>query len=68
MYGLDTLGADLEGAGFRVEERFGFTLKTVPNSMMLTGRRRCSTRSREISPELPPAMCANIGIRAVAPA
>ena len=35
VYGLDTLGADLEGAGFRVEERFGFTLKTVPNSMML---------------------------------
>ena len=68
VYGLDTLGADLEGAGFRVEERFGFTLKTVPNSMMLDWPPALLDALTQISPELPAAMCANIGIRAVAPA
>ena len=67
VYGLDTLGADLEGAGFRVEERFGFTLKTVPNSMMLDWPPELMDALTEISPELPPHMLANIGIRAVAP-
>jgi hypothetical protein len=68
VYGLDTLAADLEGAGFRVQERFGFTLKTVPNSMMLDWPPALLDALTEISPELPPSMCANIGIRAVAPA
>jgi 2-polyprenyl-3-methyl-5-hydroxy-6-metoxy-1,4-benzoquinol methylase len=68
VYGLDTLAADLEGAGFRVEDRFGFTLKTVPNSMMLGWPPELLDALTAISPELPPRMCANIGIRAVAPA
>ncbi|HTI35667.1 MAG TPA: class I SAM-dependent methyltransferase [Miltoncostaea sp.] len=68
VYGLDTLQADLEGAGFRVETRFGFTLKTVPNSMMLDWPPALLDALTQISPELPAEMCANIGIRAVAPA
>jgi len=68
VYGLDTLQADLEGAGFRVEHRFGLTLKTVPNAMMLDWPPALLDALTDISPELPPRMCANIGIRAVAPA
>ncbi len=67
VYGLDTLAADLEGAGFRVEERFGFTLKCVPNSMMLDWPPDLMDALTAISPELPPELTANIGIRAVAP-
>lgn len=65
VYGLDTLQADLEGAGFRVDERFGLTLKTVPNSMMLDWPPALHDALTGISSELPPQMCANIGIRAV---
>lgn len=68
VYGLDTLAADLEGAGFRVEDRFGLTLKTVPNAMMLGWPPELLDALTAISPELPPEMLANIGIRAVAPA
>jgi SAM-dependent methyltransferase len=67
VYGLDTLAADLEGAGFREEERFGFTLKTVPNAMMLDWPPALLDALTGISGELPPEMLANIGIRAVAP-
>ena len=66
VYGLDTLAADLEGAGFRVQERFGFTLKCVPNSMMLDWPPDLMDALTAISPELPPELTANIGIRAVA--
>ena len=49
--------------------RFGFTLKTVPNSMMLDWPPALMDALTEISPELPArTCCANIGIRAVAPA
>ncbi len=66
VYGLDTLAADLEGAGFRVQERFGFTLKCVPNAMMLDWPPDLMDALTAISPELPPELTANIGIRAVA--
>jgi 2-polyprenyl-3-methyl-5-hydroxy-6-metoxy-1,4-benzoquinol methylase len=67
VYGLDTLAADLEAAGFRVQVRFGFTLKVVPNAMMLDWPPDLMDALTAISPELPPELTANIGIRAVAP-
>lgn len=66
VYGLDALGADLEAAGFVVRERFGFTLKCVPNAMMLDWPPDLMDALTGISPELPPELLANIGIRAVA--
>ena len=66
VYSLDTLAADLEGAGFRVQERFGFTLKCVPNAMMLDWPPDLMDALTAISPELPPELTANIGIRAAA--
>jgi 2-polyprenyl-3-methyl-5-hydroxy-6-metoxy-1,4-benzoquinol methylase len=67
VYGLDTLAADLEAAGFLVQVRFGFTLKVVPNAMMLDWPPDLMDALTAISPELPPELTANIGIRAVAP-
>ena len=66
VYGLDTLGADLAAAGFEVREEFGFQLKTVPNSMMLDWSPDLMDALTQISPELPPGLLANIGVRAVA--
>lgn len=65
VYGFDTLSADLEAAGLVVVERFGFTLKTVPNAMMLDWPPALMDALTEISPELPPELLANIGVRAV---
>ncbi len=66
VYGFDTLTADLAAAGFTVAERFGFTLKTVPNVMMLDWPAGLMEALTDISPELPPELLANIGVRAVA--
>ena len=66
VYGLDTLGADLAAAGFVVREEFGFTLKTVPNAMMLDWPPDLMDALTRISPELPAGLLANIGVRAVA--
>lgn len=66
VYGFDTLTADLAAAGLEVRERFGSTLKTVPNSMMLDWPPDLMDALTAISPELPPEMLANIGVRAVA--
>jgi SAM-dependent methyltransferase len=68
VYGLDTLGADLRAAGFAVSEEFGFTLKTVPNAMMLDWPPDLMDALTNISPDLPPGLLANIGVRAVAAA
>jgi SAM-dependent methyltransferase len=65
VYSLDTLAADVRSAGFAVRERFGFTLKTVPNAMMLGWPGDLMEALTTISPELPPEMLANIGISAV---
>lgn len=65
VYGVDTLTADLAAAGFDVVERFGFTIKTVPNSMMLEWPPALMDALTVISPELPPELLANIGVRAV---
>lgn len=65
VYGFDTLTDDLAAAGFAVDERFGLTLKTVPNAMMLDWPPTLMDALTGISPELPPDLLANIGVRAV---
>jgi len=65
VYGFDTLATDLAAAGFAVTEQFGFTIKTVPNSMMLDWPAGLMDALTAISPELDPALLANIGVRAV---
>jgi SAM-dependent methyltransferase len=57
--------ADLAGAGFRVEHRFGSFLKTVPNSMMMDYPEALLNALDAISDSLPPEILANIGVRAV---
>lgn len=65
VYDFAGLTADLAGAGFTVQEQFGYQLKTVPNSMMLDWPEGLIAALIDISPEIPPAMLANIGVRAV---
>jgi 2-polyprenyl-3-methyl-5-hydroxy-6-metoxy-1,4-benzoquinol methylase len=67
VFDFATLTADLAEAGFDVTEQFGYQLKTVPNSMMLDWPDTLIAALIDISPEIPPAMLANIGVRAVAP-
>ncbi len=64
VYDLDRLRADLARAGFTAVEEFGYQLKTVPNSMMAEWPEELLAALVEISGEIPPAMLANIGIRA----
>jgi SAM-dependent methyltransferase len=64
VYDLAGLRADLASAGFEAEEEFGYQLKTVPNAMMTGWPEGLLTALVEISGEIPPAMLANIGIRA----
>jgi 2-polyprenyl-3-methyl-5-hydroxy-6-metoxy-1,4-benzoquinol methylase len=65
VYSIDTLTAELQEAGFRVERSFGYFLKVLPNSMMLDWDRRLLEALNTISEEIPPRLLANIGIRAV---
>jgi SAM-dependent methyltransferase len=65
VYDFAMLEADLAGAGFRVEHRFGSFLKTVPNSMMLNYPEALLNALDAISDSLPPEILANIGVRAV---
>ncbi len=67
VYDLACLRADLSKAGFTSEEEFGYQLKTVPNSMMEGWPEELLAALVEISEEIPPAMLANIGIRATSP-
>lgn len=64
VYDLHRLRADLARAGFTAEEEFGYQLKTVPNSMMAEWPEELLAALIEISGEIPPAILANIGIRA----
>jgi SAM-dependent methyltransferase len=64
VYSMDLLRADVEAAGFDVEQELGFLLKTVPNSMMLAYPPAMVRALNTISPELPARMLANIGLRA----
>jgi 2-polyprenyl-3-methyl-5-hydroxy-6-metoxy-1,4-benzoquinol methylase len=65
VYGLDTLRAEFERAGFAVEDEFGYFLKTLPNSMMLEYSLPLLQALNAISEEIPPHLLANIGVRAV---
>lgn len=65
VYDLTRLRADLEAAGFETTEEFGYQLKTVPNGMMGGWPPELHTALVGISEELPPALLANIGVRAV---
>jgi 2-polyprenyl-3-methyl-5-hydroxy-6-metoxy-1,4-benzoquinol methylase len=67
VYGLDTLRADLEAAGFRVNDEFGYFLKMLPNSMMLDYQPSLLEALNTISEEIPPHLLANIGMRGVRP-
>ena len=64
VYDFDGLAGDLARAGFSVQEQFGYQLKTVPNSMMADWPQDLLAALIDISDELPPAMLANIGVRA----
>lgn len=65
VYGLDTLRADMERAGFRVDDEFGYFLKPLPNSMMLDYPRPLLEALNSISEEIPPHLLANIGMRGI---
>jgi 2-polyprenyl-3-methyl-5-hydroxy-6-metoxy-1,4-benzoquinol methylase len=65
VFGLDTLRAELEQAGFVVDDEFGYFLKTLPNSMMLEYSRPLLEALNAISEEIPPHLLANIGVRGV---
>jgi 2-polyprenyl-3-methyl-5-hydroxy-6-metoxy-1,4-benzoquinol methylase len=67
VYGLDGLVADFEAAGLRVEERFGYFVKIVPNSMMRDWSPDLLRALTEISDVLPPHLLANIGVVARKP-
>lgn len=65
VYGLDTLRAELETAGFRVDDEFGYFLKVLPNSMMLDYARPLLEALNGISEDVPAHLLANIGMRGV---
>lgn len=65
VYTLDELGGDLARAGLRVDEEFGYQLKTVPNAMMAAYPPALLEALVTISDELAPRMLANIGVRAI---
>jgi SAM-dependent methyltransferase len=64
VYDLDGLRADLAAAGFTPQQEFGYQLKVVPNSMMADWPQELLAALIDISGEIPPAMLANIGVRA----
>ena len=53
-------------AGFAVEEVFGYQLKVVPNAMMAAWPPELWAALVDVSPEVPPELLANLGMRAVA--
>ncbi len=64
VYTLEALTEDLRLAGFRVKSNFGYFLKVVPNSMMLGWDPALLAALSAISPQIPPRLLANIGVRA----
>lgn len=67
VYSLDQFTADFEAAGLEVEQRFGYFVKIVPNSMMRDWSPDLLRVLTEISDELPPHLLANIGVVARKP-
>lgn len=64
VYSLGTLQSDLESAGYQVESKTGFFLKTLPNSMMKDYSPELIQALNDISEEIPAEWLANIGILA----
>lgn len=64
VYDLSGLRADLAAAGFTPEQEFGYQLKVVNNAMMADWPQELIGALIDISGEIPPAMLANIGVRA----
>lgn len=60
VYGLDELCRELNNCGFEVNEKMGFFLKSVPNSMMLNYDPRLVWQLNKISESLDPNILANI--------
>lgn len=67
VYRLDQFAADFEAAGLVVEQRFGYFVKIVPNSMMREWSPELLRALTAISGELPPHLLANIGVVARKP-
>jgi 2-polyprenyl-3-methyl-5-hydroxy-6-metoxy-1,4-benzoquinol methylase len=67
VYTLDGLADDAEAAGLIVRERFGGFVKPVPNALMVDWPRELVSALHDISGLLPPALLANIAIRAERP-
>jgi 2-polyprenyl-3-methyl-5-hydroxy-6-metoxy-1,4-benzoquinol methylase len=64
---LNELAHFFESAGFSITEKFGYFLKTVPNSMMLDYPPDLIKALTDISHDLPPNLMANIGLVATKP-
>jgi hypothetical protein len=64
VYDLNGLRTDLTASGFTPQEEFGYQLKTVPNAMMAGWPEELLAALIDISAEIPPAMLANIAVRA----
>ena len=62
VYSIATLEKDVRTAGLKVTETYGFFLKTLPNSMMLTYSKELVQALNKISPQMPKEMMANIGL------
>lgn len=62
VYSFDTLEKDAKDAGFSVNSRYAFTLKCLPNSMMLNYPESLISALNHISHEIPMHLLANIGI------
>jgi 2-polyprenyl-3-methyl-5-hydroxy-6-metoxy-1,4-benzoquinol methylase len=67
VYSLDLLAADLAAAGLQPEHRFGYFIKSLPNSMMLNYSEELVTALVTMSDAVPADLLANIGIRARKP-
>ena len=67
VYTLDELAADFQAAGLVVEQRFGYFVKIVPNSMMREWSPDLLRALTTISDKLPPHLLANIGVVARKP-
>jgi trans-aconitate methyltransferase len=64
VYSLDTLRVDLAAGGYEVLEERGFFLKVVPNGMMLQWPPALIDALNSVGADLPPAMLANLAVRA----
>lgn len=67
VYNLDQFAADFEAAGLQIEQRFGYFVKIVPNSMMRDWSPDLLRALTEISDRIPAHLLANVGVVAHKP-